>query len=229
MEIKNINEALLFVDKTIDIAFFDIDNTIIANEGEANLSRWACALEKYIINSYAQKDNLMTKKELSSLVSKYIVQYIERMKPKLVEAEVVNLIRHIHSLNIPIIGLTGRPLGTEHKTFEQLKMFDIDFSGHSFEHKKIVFDSNEYPALFEYGIVTCNNNNKGVLMRQFIQKVEINPRKIMFIDDDKGFMEEVHEELQLTEIELIGLRYSYLDDKLKDFVLTGDLIPEDLR
>lgn len=227
MDIKRIIEAKEYINRSVDIVFFDIDNTILNADGVAGVSEWACAFERYM-NSYAVKRE-WSSNYARALVMKYISDYIRHMRPKLVEPEVIELIRYVQELQIPMIAITGRPLDTIDITPYQLKEFGIDFSSHIFNPKTILFDTQDYPALFQEGIITCNHNRKGNLMQQFLGKVAVAPKKIVFIDDDHGFMQDVDSAMRSTAIDFVGLRYAYLDDTVQNFVLTDEMIPKELR
>ena len=226
MDIKKIIEAKKHIDSSVDIVFFDIDNTVLNADGPG-ATEWACAFEKYV-RSYAIKREWSTNYALA-LATKYISDHIRRMQPKLVENEVVELIGYIKQLNIPMIAITGRPLDTIDVTLTQLKEFGIDFSSHLFDPKNVLFDTKEHPALFQDGIITCNHNKKGALIQQFLRTVRYMPKKVAFIDDDFGFMDDVENAMRESAIDFVGLRYAYLDDEVNNFVLTEDMIPTELR
>jgi hypothetical protein len=58
---------------------------------------------------------------------------------------------------------------------------------------------------------------------------KIAPRRVILVDDSLDFVQEVGECMDRANIDFVGLRYGYLDEKIKDFIFTDDLLPDDLR
>jgi len=220
MEIKRITEVSNYIDHAVDIVFFDIDNTILEVESGVGLVPWACALE-----DYAKGNSNLTEER----IQKYITDYIRNMEMVLVEQEVRDVIHSISQKNIPMIALTNRPLATAETTSIQLKQLGIDFSNHPFEPKTCQFDSFKRPALFRDGIITGNSNNKGLLLKEFLNCVGFKPCKLIFIDDSKDFVRDVEEKLKEISINVVALRYGFLDEKVNSFIFTPKMVPEELR
>ena len=227
MEIKKIAEVNQYVDPTIDIVFFDIDNTILETEGGPNLVSWAIALENHI-RSHQRMKNLSAH-DFFMYMQHHLADFIEHMKPALVEDEVLGIIHSIEQRDIPIIALTNRPIQSFETTVKQLRKFGLDFASHPFVLQEHYFETLERAAYFREGVIIGNSNNKGLLVREFFEKTGFRPKKLLFVDDSAHFISEVENVLKGTATEVVGLRYGFLDEKGKGFVLTSDMVPEELR
>lgn len=90
-------------------------------------------------------------------------------------------------------------------------MLKIDFSDRSPE--AVVLET-AYPTHFEKGVIFASMDNpKGTVFRQFIEKSEKKPRKVIFIDDAKHHLEHMEQELQNLGIEYIGFHYTRSTDR----------------
>jgi len=226
MEIKQIREVSRYIDHAVDIVFFDIDNTILEPDNSPGLPQWANAFEKHIrLNKQIGE---LSDEDFGCCMQKLVTNHINTMKPAFVEPEVLSVIHKIAQQNIPIIAITNRPLDTVEITSIHLKQLGIDLSVHPFKQKVYDFDSLKRPAVLNNGVITCNGNHKGQMIAEFLKRVNFTPKKLVFIDDSKDFVREVEEQLCGTETEVIGLRYGFLDEKVSNFKLTRDMIPENL-
>jgi len=227
MEIKKIADVHSYIDHTLDVVFFDIDNTILETETGPNLVSWAIALEKYI-RSHHQMKNL-SDHDFFIYIQHKIADFIEHMKPALVEEEVLGVIHSLEQKNIPIIGLTNRPLKSVEITIQQLHRFGLDFSSHPFGLQEYHFETQARPARFKDGVIVGNSNNKGFLVREFLEKIQFRPKKLLFIDDSEHFIVDVENVFKESKTDVIALRYGFLDKKGQEFHLTTEMIPEELR
>lgn len=227
MEIKKITEVNNYLDPSVEMVFFDIDNTILETETAPNLVQWVVAFENYVRSHKRMRE--LSEQDFFIYIQQHIVDFIEHMKPALVEDEVLGVIHMIEQKNIPIIALTNRPLKSADITTAQLRKVGLDFSFHQFEPQECNFEMLEHVASFRDGIIVGNSNNKGLLIREFLEKIRIQPKKILFIDDCERFVRDVENAFQESMIEVLGLRYGFLDEKMSDFNLPSEMIPEELR
>ncbi|KKP96021.1 MAG: hypothetical protein US13_C0001G0125 [candidate division TM6 bacterium GW2011_GWE2_36_25] len=227
MEIKKITEVNNYLDPSVEIVFFDIDNTILETETAPNLVQWVVAFENYVRSHKRMRE--LSEQDFFIYIQQHIVDFIEHMRPALVEDEVLGVIHAIEQRNIPIIGLTNRPLKSAEITASQLRTFGLDFSSHQFNPQEYNFEALERTALFKDGIIIGNSNNKGLLIKEFLEKIRFRPKKLLFIDDSERFVHDVEHVLRDSMIEVLGLRYGFLDEKMTEFSLSLEMIPEELR
>jgi hypothetical protein len=120
-----------------------------------------------------------------------------------------------------VIALTARSLELVDCTFKQLQSIDIDFSKTGFCSLQVLqFNELHHPAHYSQGVVFCSRNAKGKTLLQLFEKTKFQAKKIIFVDDKLQYLECVQKELAEKGIkDFIGIRYSFLDEKVKNFKL----------
>lgn len=144
------------------------------------------------IMQYACELILDTKEAAETVIAIYNeLQKYTQMKP--VEDQIVDVINH-YQKKIPIIGLTARGIELKPDTLRQLKEIGIDL--------------NE--------IIFCTGKNKGLCFKEYLKTFESIPQYIVMIDDKRKNLEEVEKITLEMGIQFIGLRYGFLDEKVKN-------------
>lgn len=212
VEIKNIVEVEKHFKKTKKLlVIFDIDNTIAESTKPEGGDQWF-----YAAIQYFQQQGLNYKETYNKILPLYI-EFNKKNGIKLVEKEVVNVIQQLQKNNIPVIALTARSGSIIKTTINQLKNLAIDFSKGSIAHHVVSFEKFSIPALFQQGIIFCGDNNKGETLKKFLKQTNLKPKKIIFIDDKRKCLSQVESTLKNSSIKFIGLRYGFLDEKVKQF------------
>ena len=153
----------------------------------------------------------------------FAIQAKLSMKP--VEDHVVTLIDLLQKKNVVVIGLTARsgPLVT--RSIEQLNAINISFSKTTPQLKNpLTFDHLKFPVEYNEGILFCHNNAKGDVLKTILGVVEQQPKKIIFVDDREKHVACVEKAGKALGIEVVGLRYSYLDEAVKNYVLPTEVV-----
>ncbi|NDD55176.1 DUF2608 domain-containing protein, partial [bacterium] len=75
------------------------------------------------------------------------------------------------------------------------------------------------PAAFRDGIMYCAQNGKKEALKALLNATAYKPKKIIMVDDKDHYVNEVIEAGKELGIEVVGIRYSQLDQKLKEFQL----------
>lgn len=230
IEINSINHVLSHVDALTDVIFFDIDNTILEAADRPWPAQWANGVETYIQKVHAPRYGLDESAQYV-LVQHHIAQYINAMQAQLVEPGVLTVIKALQQQQKTVLGLTARPLATAGNTTQQLEQVGITFSQHTLNPKEVQFDLFGRTMIFRDGILTCSYGmgHKGKAACHLFSVTNIVPRRVILIDDSLDFIKEVGEYMDRAHIDFLGLRYGYLDAKIKQFVFTDNLIPDDLR
>lgn len=210
IEAKNMRELLSYLEPGT-LIIFDIDNTLIEPTQELGNDQWF----HYRLKS--QTDNGMKPETaLKHVVAEWhAIQAVTEVK--FVEPETEVIIDDLQKKCWTIIGLTTRALGISDTTIEQLASLDINLSVTA-PYKEDVFFYNGLPVLYRKGILFTGGSNKGKALEKFLHAIRYSPKNIVFIND---------KEAQLTEVDEIwkkkkgtfftGLRYGYLDEKVKLF------------
>jgi len=191
------------------IVAFDIDFTIAEHEQELGEGPW---FDYYI--KKIQEKGLHPKEALNLALSVFYLvnQFIDLKNIDNSNA----LIKDLQDNGISTIAVTNRSIPTYKRTIEQLKKIDIDFSKKGLSKNDIDL-AVKYNGIFSQGIIFCGGNNKGKMLFQFLDKINYKPKKIVFIDDKLKNVKHVEKEVEKQNIEFVGIRFSKLDEKAKNF------------
>ena len=127
------------------------------------------------------------------------VQHHLRMQP-VEKPTIVNIIRALQDIGIPVIGLTARDEVLKESTLRQLKEIGIDF------HGRIIF---------------CNGKDKGECLEKYLTTHKIKLRHIVMADDKEKHLLHVQKAVEKLGIRFSGVRYSFLDEKIKNVDMPG--------
>ena len=208
-EIRTISEIENHLDQET-FFLFDIDNTIMEPAQTLGTDQWF----HYRIKLYLDRGFSYQEGHDSALAEWMAVQNLTHVK--LVEKQTKAWIEKLQNEGNGVIGLTSRGLGLATRTIEQLHSLGVDLSLASpVEGEKLFF--NERGILFRKGIVFTAGTNKGQAFLLFIGEMEQLPKRVVYIDDKGKYLKEVEEICEGLNIPFVGLRYSFLDEKVKNF------------
>ncbi|MFH1644323.1 MAG: DUF2608 domain-containing protein [bacterium] len=217
IEIQNISELNQHAKDKNTLIVLDLDNTILEpdNETGEGSEQW-----------FSAKVNNKVKKGLGSIeaIEKTLPSYYKihkTLKVKPVEDNTIDTIKTLQKENTPIMGLTSRSFPMIKHTFRQLKEINLDLTPTTPGKKTMTFKKSEFPAKFNNGILFVGNNNKGKILKTYLSTISFEPEKIVMVDDKKHHLEKIDSEFKNSKISFIGLRYAFLDEKVKNFVLNN--------
>ena len=197
-----------FHEKTLIV--FDIDNTIGHHTHLIGSDQWV----SYHIEQ-KMKEGLNVLQATQAILPLYFeIQYVIDLIP--VEALTTALIKHLQKLGIIVVALTLRSLQIHERTVEQLSAIDIDFSISAFG-KDLLYGPEELQYLYNHGIIFCASHNKGVVLKHILAQLNHKPTKIIAVDDKVHHLQAIKSAFVADEIEVIGIRYSNLDEKVAQF------------
>ncbi len=202
MEIKNFREALK------DIHFntwlvLDLDNTVMTPRIAFGGDAWFEGLFSHVSQKKIEKAIAQP-----SLMSVYnSAQHFVRTSA--VEPKIVNIIRALQDIGIPVIGLTARGYSIRHQTLRQLADMGVDFSRNS------IVPDDDFSC--EGGVIFCAGGDKGENLNSFLSRLGRTPRHIVMLDDKKKHLERVMIVLKPLGIHFSGFRYGYLDEEVQQF------------
>lgn len=192
------------------LVVLDIDNTIAHPTHLIGSDQWV----SYHIEQ-KMKEGLDVWHATQAILPLYFeIQYIIDLIP--VEELTVALIKHLQKLGITVVALTLRSLQIHERTVEQLSAIDIDFAVSAFGNE-ILYGPQELPYLYNHGIIFCASQNKGVVLKHILDQLNHKPTKIIAVDDKTHHLHAIKSAFVAHEIEVIGIRYSYLDEKVAQF------------
>ncbi|MBI5346558.1 MAG: DUF2608 domain-containing protein [Chlamydiae bacterium] len=215
-EIRNIKEIQSYLLEEETLVVLDLDNTVIEPVQSLGSVQWFCNRIKEFQNKGFTREKAF---ELA-YPEWFAVQAITKVKP--VEKDTAQFIQSLQK-NFKVLALTSRGPDLIFPTVRQLNSINIDLSS-TFPHlKEIVFES-ENETIFKNGILFANRLNKGIILYQFLKLINYFPKVIVFIDDCEKHVKEVEQAFFRTNVSFVGLRYGFLDDKVKNFdKVTADL------
>ncbi len=189
---------------------FDIDNTIIEPVQTLGSDQWFHhRLTEY--KSYGYDDANALEMALREWMA---VQNITSVK--LVEEETGSIIKDLQSKGYKIIGLTTRGLGMSTRTIHQLESVEVNLELTAPSKEEFHF-MNERGVLYRDGVLFTANTHKGEALRKYLQTIGYTPKSIMFINDKYSHIVPVEEFCDGANIPFVGLRYSHVDEKVKNF------------
>jgi hypothetical protein len=226
IEVKNISEILNYVDgnkRKTTLVLFDIDNTLTEPVDDYGGDLWFSAkVKKEVDGGLSYKD----------AVKKILPEYFKiqkNVKVKPVETAAVGVVQSLQQQKVPTLALTTRSEEILNCTYKQLKSIKISFDYGMLGKKMLQLTNQKFPAFYYKGLIGCDRNNKGVCLKEFLEKAKkqwpalSQITDIVFIDDKEKYLKEVEEEFKDSKIFFTGLRYSYLDEKVKNYVLPEDV------
>jgi len=206
LEIKNIKDIKKHLNK-YDLVLFDLDNTIMEPVQEIGSDQWF----NYILKKHENcgLDKAAALKE--SLKDWYEVQAITKVK--LVEDEIRDILENIQNKKTYLMGLTTRDHSFSLAAIKQLDSLKIDLSKTAPAKKNIYFENG---VLYKKGILFAKGIEKGAVLEQFLKKIKFKPKSVVFIDDKLKHLNEVEKFCEKLKIKFLGIRYGYLDEKVKN-------------
>ena len=222
IEIKNISEISKYAKDENTLVVFDIDNTILEpdNNNGYGSDQWFSALVKNKTDK-----GLDTIPAIEMVLPEYFKAH-ETIKVKPVEEnETLKIIKQLQKQKIHVMALSARSFPMIDNTFRQFKEMNIDLTQTSLSNQTMNFKKFKFPAKYNKGILFIGNNNKGKLLKTYLSSISFEPSKIVMIDDKEHHLKKIETEFKGTKISFIGLRYAFLDSKVKNFVLKNSEIP----
>lgn len=134
---------------------------------------------------------------------------------KAVEAITPTVIKELQDKGIKVMGLTSRQLPLADITLKQLSSIGIDFEASSFPVVSIdkTFSS---PTLMKKGVIFCSDyNDKGAVLQAYLQKMQVTPQKVVFVDDGLRNIESVIKSFAGKPVEVAGFYYQTVDEHKK--------------
>lgn len=176
-----------------DLAVFDVDHTLIAYDDQV-LRPAGETFRQQLLQGHLSKEK--PKEYYMSIV-------MEDAPESLLDPEFKNIIDDLHRRNIPAIALTAvksQPYGIISNLVDwrarHLHRLGIDFSKPHYARLELSQFQGKGPSpVFESGILFSGNYPKGDVLAAFLAEIEWKPRTLLFIDDNRNFIESVEKAL----------------------------------
>jgi hypothetical protein len=197
------------------LVLFDIDFTLLKARSSNALD--VCFSEMV---KYAQALGA-TERDAVNTVLPFYYEALRQGGADIIDPASALLIRELQSQKIYTMALTARSLPLVDCTVTQLAQAGIDFSLYSVSHDDWVFSLAE-SAYFHKGILFCGNNDKSEALDALFGVTRIEPKKIVYVDDKMKYLVALERLAKKKGIPFIGIRYSFLDNDVKSFVLDDE-------
>ncbi len=216
-EINSIHDALKYIRyDNWPCLLLDLDNTVMESILELGSETWVDDLMKI---SYPSQWSKTTAFSNLIAIDQAIKQHV-RVKP--VEPKIVIVIKALQSIGFPVVALTARYECMRSATLKQLADIGIDFSKNTLQRMDGTF--------IQDGIIFCEGRNKGEALTPHLHHCIKQPKCIVMLDDRKKHLERVKPAVEALNIQFIGLRYGFTDnrewDKQKASFQLGILKPQ---
>jgi len=210
VEFKSISQIVSHISPDT-LVLLDIDNTVIELPQTLGTPQW-------FSDYYNKKRKLGMKHEeaMKSTVEIY-TQVNEISAAKLVEQDTGSIIKTLQNRGIAVMGLTSRDDALLKTTIRQLESVGVNFNNGVFKDFQANLTLGERSKI-KQGIIFTGGKHKGECLLEFLSLANWSPKKIIFVDDQLKNVQEVEVSLLKTPpfINYKGVRYSFLDDKIKN-------------
>lgn len=219
-EIKTIDEARAYVfEKPRTLVFFDVDNTLLEpKNGPIGSTQWVNALMNHAIaNGLDLRWEHMCRSGLN---------LCRQIELTCIEDTAVKLVSNLQDQRIPALVLTARSPDWWQDTVRELTHAGFNFSRSIFGQQYLYFDLPQGRSLLAHGMLLAGPNSKASVLERFLEIADYCPERIVCIDDNEDVLTELEALFaSKPDIEFIGLRYGFLDEKVRAFKLDESTIP----
>jgi hypothetical protein len=208
VQIKHIEECKNHVQPGM-LLVFDVDNTLMETAQLLGSDQWfSYRIQENINRGLADQEALAI-----TLAEWVAIQNNTQVKPA--EPSTAGFIQSLQNNGWAVMGLTTRGIELSTRTREQLQSIGIDFAKASPAKQDIGF-KNIPGAVYRKGVLFSTGTSKGSLLFQFFKETGYLPKKILFVDDKEKYLRDVERCCNERGIPFIGLRYGFLDEKVKN-------------
>ena len=214
IEVKNFSEINEHI-KPDTLIIYDIDNTLIHLAQSLGGDTWFQNHKTMLMNQ-----GFTFEQALDLTLDKWIrVQSVSATS--LVENTAPAIISHYQEKGNSTMALTTRGFSMGRQTVRQLHGVNIDFESASLSKMPVSFNNlirfTGEPVIFYKGILFTAGSHKGAALFEFLNRINLQPTHILFINDKQQNIEEVEEYCTMHNVPFIGLRYGYLDASVESF------------
>lgn len=209
VEVRTMAEVRTMVDPEALIVF-DIDNTIMETAQTLGSDQWFYHRRQFYLS-----EGFHPQEALEMALAEWMA--VQNLTPvQLVEEEVQGFIEELQREGVSVMGLTTRGLGLATRTLRQLHSLQVDLSPTAPLKEETLFKGDR-AILYRQGILFTAGTHKGRAFLQLCEKIGGVPRKVVFINDKENHLAEVEESCEASQVEFLGLRYGFLDEKVALF------------
>ncbi len=191
------------------LVILDIDNTLLRPCQMLGSDEWFQYYLKYQTSLLGNEQAALLR-TLDLLRAIYATTNVMPM-----EKQTATVVHELQKKGTIMMGLTNRGPDAANMTFRHLGLIDIGLGETS--PCKASFTLWRLPGtLYQRGILFTDGKNKREALSAFFQQLSWTPKRIVYINDHRKYLEEVSA-FEKEGVSFIGLRYSVADIYLKNF------------
>lgn len=190
------------------IVFFDLDNTLLEPCQHFGTVQWGEYYYKKLMDDGEPPES--AEKIAQSMWGKYL----PNAELRLLDPQSPSVISQLRQKGHLVLALTARYPDEAYYTHPQLQRLGFEFD-RRFGDQTVPLP---FPALFENGVLFASTlNTKGSALIALLERVNLKPKKILFIDDKLSHVEDLESTLAPLDIDFVGIRYSKADNRVNSF------------
>lgn len=183
----------------------DLDNTTFEGKQALGHTEWFYDNARVLM-----KDGMTLDEATRECYPEWIL--VQRICPvKAVEAAFIPELQNFQKQGIVVMGLTHRQPSIADSTIRQVNSLGLSFYD-SVPVKDTLVVPSATPTKYDQGILfTGEYNKKGEIFVRFLSMTQQKPKKIVFIDDKRGHVEDVEKAVTDLGIEYTGVHYTAIE------------------
>lgn len=210
-EISSYAEITQYIAGADTLVVTDLDNTVLESPQMLGSVQWVDSIIPKLLKGGLSED-------LAHEMASGLFAEVNRFSPiKPVEASTPELIRNVQK-KASMLALTARGLSLATRTVEQLREIGVNFET---DLKKDKISLPLHPTegtSYLKGVVSAGSKDKGVALREILEKnLPGRFKRILFIDDKLRYSQQVEKAFAGTSYEVHTFRYGAADAKVNAF------------
>lgn len=191
----------------------DLDNTVIEPVQTLGSDQWGEAMGKKLLAAGFEKAQAI---EMHVSMFALVQQHT---KVKTVESDTASIIDNLIANNIPVLGLTARPVYIVERTLDLVKSVNLNITGLDEIADIVKRDQNPNEIVYKSGVVFVGPmNNKGLVLKSIVDQLKTSHfKRIIFVDDKVHHAVNVDKAFENSGIEVKSLRYGAADAKVHSY------------
>lgn len=189
-----------------DVVVFDIDNTIAEPKQTLGTDQWY----EYLVNKN-KEEGLSEDQAIDNALRDWVrVQKATKVRP--VEKITPILIENLLLKKITVLALTARPISLKEATTAQLQSIGVKLESYGY-----TYNDQKDVELYNGVLFVGPKNNKGLVLATVFEKLQIKPRKLIFVDDKVKHVNNMDAVFAQKGHTNINFRYGAADERVKAF------------
>lgn len=188
------------------LIIIDLDNTLIESTTSYGSFQWAVFLRKQKMSQGFSFEEALDFSAKSWELAQYKIQMkcVEESSPGTIDA--------LREKGFLVLGLTGRPQELAKVTIQTLSDLKLNFSSFNLNFEN---DSN---TDYQEGVIFVGHQqDKGKILFEALEQLPFSFDRILFVDDQKKYLEQVQNAASLNSVEFFGFHFVGCSPRFEEF------------